>query len=71
MNVPCFTLGSWFDFMCIGSVESFIGRQHRAGPDSRGLQQQLIGPWLHGGPKDNKVGDIVYPENAIHDREAT
>ena len=29
----------------------------------------LIGPWLHGGPKDNKVGDVVYPANAIHDRE--
>ncbi len=69
MNVPCFTLGSWFDFMCIGSVESYIGRQHRAGPASRGKQQLLIGPWLHGGPKDNKVGDIAYPENAIHDRE--
>ena len=25
MNVPCFTLGSWFDFMCIGSVDSYVG----------------------------------------------
>ena len=35
MNVPCFTIGSWYDFMCVGSVESFIGRQHRGGPNSR------------------------------------
>ncbi len=69
MNVPCFTLGSWFDFMNIGSIESFIGRQHKAGPASRGKQQLLIGPWLHGGPKDNKVGDVVYPDNATLDRE--
>jgi predicted acyl esterase len=64
MNVPCFTLGSWFDFMCQGSVESYIGRQHRGGPKSRGQQQLLIGPWLHGGSKANKIGDLVFPENA-------
>ena len=33
MNVPCFTVGSWYDFMCVGSVESFIGRQHKGGPE--------------------------------------
>ncbi|AGA26757.1 CocE/NonD family hydrolase [Singulisphaera acidiphila] len=65
MNVPCFTVGSWFDFMCVGSVESFIGRQHRGGPKSRGTQQLLIGPWLHGGSKSaNKVGELTFPEDA-------
>ena len=65
MNVPCFTIGSWYDFMCVGSVESYIGRQHRGGPNSRGKQQLLIGPWLHGGYKEsNKVGELTYPENA-------
>ncbi len=66
MNVPCFTIGSWYDFMCQGSVASFIGRQHHGGPNSRGKQQLLIGPWLHGRlNKTNKVGDLVYPENSI------
>jgi predicted acyl esterase/poly(3-hydroxybutyrate) depolymerase len=64
MNVPCFSLGSWFDFMCVGSVESYIGRQHRGGPNSRGKQQLLIGPWAHGGAKDNHVGELSYPANA-------
>lgn len=36
MDVPCFTVGSWYDFMCVGSVESYIGRQHRGGPRSKG-----------------------------------
>ncbi|MDA1051775.1 MAG: CocE/NonD family hydrolase [Planctomycetota bacterium] len=68
MNVPCFTVGSWYDFMCQGSVESFIGRQHRGGANSRGNQQLLVGPWLHGRfNKENKVGDIEYPENATFD----
>lgn len=69
MNVPCFTLGSWFDFMCIGSVDSFVARQHHAGPSSRGKQQLLIGPWLHGGPKDNRVAELLFPENATFERE--
>jgi predicted acyl esterase len=65
MNVPCFTVGSWYDFMCVGSIESFVGRQHRGGSNSRGAQQLLIGPWLHGGSKASaKVGELTYPENA-------
>lgn len=65
MNVPCFTVGSWYDFMCQGSIESYVGRQHRGGPNSRGTQKLLIGPWLHGRFKEtNKTGELVYPENA-------
>jgi len=70
MNVPCFTIGSWFDFMCVGSVESYIGRQHRGGPASRGTQQLLVGPWLHGGVKaSTKVGELTFPDNAGFDME--
>ncbi len=68
MNVPCFTVGSWYDFMSVGSIQSFIGRQHRGGPNSRGQQQLILGPWLHGGyPKSNRIGEMVYPENAFFD----
>lgn len=68
MNLPCFTIGSWFDFMCQGSVASFIGRQQHGGDNSRGKQQLIIGPWLHGGyPKSNKIGELVFPENAQFD----
>jgi putative CocE/NonD family hydrolase len=68
--VPCFTVGSWYDFMCVGSVESFRGRQHKGGPNSRGRQQLLIGPWLHGGVKGNKIGDLTFPDNANIDLPA-
>lgn len=65
MNVPCFTIGSWYDFMNQGSIASFQGRQTLGGPNSRGAQQLVIGPWLHGRlNKGNKVGDLVYPEHA-------
>ncbi len=65
MNVPCFTIGSWYDFMNQGSIASFQGRQQHGGINSRGHQQLIIGPWLHGGlTKSNRVGELVYPENA-------
>ncbi len=71
MDVPCFTVGSWYDFMCVGSVDSYIARQHKGGPNSRGKQQLLIGPWLHGRFKNtNKTGDLEYPESAKFDTEA-
>ncbi len=65
MNVPCFTIGSWYDFMNQGSVMSFQGRQHRGGTKSRGQQQLLLGPWLHGRlNKNNKTAELTFPENA-------
>ena len=68
MNVPCFTVGSWYDFMCVGSVNSYIGRQHQGGVKSQGNQQLLIGPWLHGRfNKTNKYRDVNYPDNAHFD----
>lgn len=66
MNVPCFTIGSWYDFMNQGSVMSFQGRQHHGGPKSKGQQQLILGPWLHGRlNKGNKVAELTFPENAI------
>ena len=65
MNVPCFTIGGWYDFMNQGSIASFQGRQHHGGPNSRGAQQLIIGPWLHGRlNKTHTVAELVYPENA-------
>ncbi len=65
MNVPCFTIGSWYDFMNQGSIASFQGRQQHGGSNSRGQQQLLIGPWLHGRlNKGNRVGELTYPDNA-------
>jgi len=68
MNVPCFTVGSWYDFMCVGSINSFIGRQHKGGKSSRSHQHLLIGPWLHGRfNKRNQFRDVNYPDNANFD----
>src|SRR5260370_30632427 len=67
MDVPCFTVGMWYDFMDTGSIESYVGRQHHGGTHSRGKQQLLIGPWLHGSvtKASGSVGELVYPDNSI------
>ena len=69
MNVPNFTIGSWHDYMSVGSIQSFIGRQHKGGPNSRGRQQLLLGPWLHGryNKTSTKVGELEYPANSTFD----
>ena len=68
MNVPCFTIGSWYDFMNQGSIASFQGRQHQGGANSKNQQQLIIGPWLHGGrSKSNRIGELAYPDNAAFD----
>lgn len=58
--------GSWYDYMNRGSIASFIGRQHAGGPNSRGQQKLLIGPWLHG-PQTALVGELMYPESCNWD----
>lgn len=71
MNVPAFIIASWFDFMSRGSIDSYIGRQHQGGPEARGRQWLLIGPWLHGGQKNNtKVAELQFPDNAAFDMDA-
>lgn len=70
MSVPCFTVGSWYDFMCVGSIDSYIGRR-KDGGGAQSRQHLLIGPWLHGRVKNvNRTGDLVYPENAKFDLDA-
>jgi predicted acyl esterase len=64
MNVPCCTIGSWFDYMCQGSVASFVARQHFGGTGSRGHQSLICGPWLHGGMKETSVGELELPTQA-------
>lgn len=65
MNVPCFTIGSWYDFMNQGSIASFVGREHAGGPQSRGRQWLLVGPWLHGRTnKGARNGELLYPDDA-------
>lgn len=62
MSAPSFLIGSWFDRVSLGVVETFQGR-HKAHP---GKQQLILGPWVHG--RYNKdaaeVGELKFPDVA-------
>jgi putative CocE/NonD family hydrolase len=71
MNVPSYIIASWFDFMSRGSIDSYVGRNNKGGPQARGKQWLRIGPWLHGGQKTNtKVAEMQFPDNAAFDLDA-
>jgi uncharacterized protein len=44
MSAPSFLVGSWFDRVSMGVVETFQGRQK----EHPGRQQMILGPWVHG-----------------------
>lgn len=65
MNVPCVSIGSWFDFMNVGSIDSYVGRKNKGDVNSRVDQRLVIGPWLHGRFKETNVAnEMKFPENA-------
>jgi hypothetical protein len=49
MDLPCFTVGGWYDLMLQGNINIFTGLRARSRtPESRRAQKLLIGPWTHG-----------------------
>ena len=68
MNVPCMTIGSWYDFMCQGSIASYIGRSNKGARKARRNQYLVVGPWLHGRlNKGSNVAEMQYPDHASLD----
>lgn len=60
VNVPVVYYGGWYDVLCQGTINSFIGAQTRGGPRARGKCRLVMGPWVHEGlPKR-----LTYPANA-------
>ncbi len=49
LDLPCFTVGGWYDLMLQGNIAIFSGLRARSRtPESRAAQRLLIGPWTHG-----------------------
>jgi putative CocE/NonD family hydrolase len=62
MAAPSFLIGSWFDRVNLGVVDTWAGRR-KAHP---GKQQLILGPWVHGRyNKDTvEVGELTFPEQS-------
>lgn len=69
MNIPAIHIGGWFDTFVQGTIDSFVGRQYHGAVGARGTQKLVIGPWAHGGFRNNgKCGELTF-RNAEHPSE--
>ena len=49
LDLPCFSMGSWYDIVLQGNLDIFTGLRARSRtPEGRGAQRLLVGPWTHG-----------------------
>ncbi len=64
VNVPAVHWGGWYDIFAQGTLDAFVGYQHEGGPNARGKQKLVMGPWVHGNWGQGKVqqGELRYPE---------
>lgn len=66
VDVPAIHRGGWYDIFLQGTIDAYVGYQNYGGPNAKGKQKLIIGPWIHSGvPLENtKIGDLIFPSNA-------
>jgi len=69
IRCPIMHVGGWFDPFCSETIDAFNALQSGGGPGARGNQSLVIGPWIHGGTRSRRQGELVFPENAVYDLE--
>jgi len=75
-HAPMMHTAGWYDFYKEGAIEMFRALQAHGGPDARGNQKLIIGPWGHGVDQEVDLteplrlpGGLAYPANAKLDWE--
>ena len=59
-KVPAIHVGGWFDMFAQGTLDEFVGRQHRGAPGGKGTQKLVMGPWTHSIGK-MPAGQLTFP----------
>ncbi len=65
VNVPAIHIGGWYDIFTQGTIDGFLGYQHKGGPGAQGKSKLILGPWTHGGAGITAQGELTYPTNSI------
>ena len=64
MDFPAQHIVGYYDFMCPGAVDAYVGMRDRAGSaQARQNQQLILGPWDHATGSD-RAGDVVFGDVA-------
>jgi uncharacterized protein len=69
VNVPIIHMAGWYDLYLNGQLGAFVNIQKMGGPNARGKQRLVIGPWIHDnfiGIHGTKQGDLDYPANSVY-----
>lgn len=70
VNVPIMHMTGWYDLYARGNIEAFMNIQQKGGPNARGRQLLVVGPWTHSGflgIDKTQVGELKYPANSDYD----
>jgi predicted acyl esterase len=59
-NWPALHLGGYWDIFAQRTIDSFLGYQKHGGPNARGHQKLVMGPWTHG-MLQTKAGELPFP----------
>ncbi|MBV6498711.1 MAG: Cocaine esterase [Prosthecobacter sp.] len=60
MKAPAIHVGGWFDMFAQGTIDEFVGRQHRGATGAKGAQKLVMGPWTHAIGK-MPAGELTFP----------
>lgn len=61
LDVAAFHVGGWYDIFLGGTLRNFVGMRTGAATErARRNQRLLVGPWLHGLPLGNVVGEVDF-----------
>lgn len=59
-NAPALHIGGYWDIFAQASIDAFVGFQEKGGPNARGRQRLVMGPWTHGVLQE-KAGELKFP----------
>ncbi len=59
-NAPALHIGGYWDIFAQGTIDAFVGYQEKGGPNARGKQRLVMGPWTHGVLQE-KAGELTFP----------
>jgi predicted acyl esterase len=60
INAAAVHIGGYFDIFAQGTINAFNGYQKEGGPNARGKQKLIMGPWTHAVFSD-KAGELSFP----------
>jgi len=60
VNVPIMHVSGWHDIFVQGVINAFTGVQEKGGPQARGRQKLIVGPWVHDITKPS-AGELTFP----------